>query len=165
MIASVKFCELIHFLALATGEIAITYSALIDLRLDYRVDWRDAPRFSVSDGRLRVHDLTLLPVDPQSLPNTSARVGELSLDVEGLEVVSLDVPVDTADAEAVRRAPDVNLGRIVQRGRKRKSQELALATFDPGNSQGPEVEATMVESALTQIDILDRLDFQNFKIN
>lgn len=48
------------------------------------------------------------------------------------------------DADVVLRSPEIDLGTVVQRGRKRRSQELAVAAFD-GTGDGPEVEAAIAD--------------------
>ena len=86
-------------------------SARLDTSFVYSARWAGDLQFELSEGSLRLHDVDLVAADPQTYPDTSARLREL--DVNGISV----------DLAASRATVDT----VALRG-------LALSGFDEGDT-------------------------------
>lgn len=69
----------------------VAESAMLDVSLDYTVNWSDELRFTISDGLVQIHELTLIPKDTILLPNTDARITELTFSDIDLDSVTQTV--------------------------------------------------------------------------
>lgn len=73
----------------------IAESIALDMALDYDVNWSSALRFAVTDGSVRLHDVSLVPKDTVDLPHTSVELSELQL--SAISVDSQSQRVDVGD--------------------------------------------------------------------
>lgn len=64
----------------------VAESALLDIHVDYDVNFLGELSFTVSNGSVRLHDMLLLPNDAEALPDTQVAIGDLS--ITGIEADS-----------------------------------------------------------------------------
>jgi hypothetical protein len=99
----------------------VTRSALLDVGLRYEVHWSDELTYRISDGRLRLHEVSLLPADLAALPDTGIDLRELSVtgiavDGSAQSVAAARLAVDGLTVEGFDEDGQISLLRMFLNG-------------------------------------------------
>ncbi|MFN2289348.1 MAG: DUF748 domain-containing protein, partial [Chromatocurvus sp.] len=79
-------------------------SALLDIEGSYTASWRDAPVFGLEDGSVALRALNILPVDRESLPDTSVSLPSVSIDGIGVSSEQRSVILEQVDIDGLALA-------------------------------------------------------------
>lgn len=79
-------------------------SALLDISGSYSASWRDTPVFGVEDGSVALRALRILPVDRESLPDTSVNLQAVTIDGIGVSSKQRSVSVDQVNIDGLALA-------------------------------------------------------------